>query len=244
MPTWSKQAGVRTSRGDRPPNQLFANDGAGSFTNVTEESGAGDRGYGMGVAAGDADGDGKTDLFVTNVGADVLLANMGDLRFRDVTAAARIAGEGWSASAAFLDGDNDGDLDLYVASYVVWHPDQELSCSNDMGSEDYCSPTAYGAPALDRYFENAGDGTFLDAGARVGVQSVAANGLGVVGADFDRDGWTDVFVANDQDPDLLWRNAGDGTFRDDSFRAGVALDRDGQGQGRHGSRDRRCRRGR
>ena len=97
-----------------------------------------------------------------------------------------------------------------------------------MGSPDYCSPTAYGAPALDGLWENDGTARFVDAGPRAGITAVAANGLGVVCADFDRDGWTDVFVANDQDPDLLWRNRGDGTFADASLRTGVAFDRDGR----------------
>jgi hypothetical protein len=220
--------GVRTPAAERAPNALCANDGAGRFRAVTAPGGAPDRGYGMGVATGDADGDGCEDLYVTNLGADALWANRGALAFEDVTAGAGIAADGWSTSAAFLDADLDGDLDLYVARYVVWGPDQELACSNDMGGPDYCSPTAYGAPALDLYLENLGAGTFRDASARAGVQAAAANGLGVVCGDLDRDGWTDVFVANDQHPDLLWRNRGGGTFEDVAATAGVALDRDGR----------------
>ncbi|MEM7307529.1 MAG: CRTAC1 family protein [Planctomycetota bacterium] len=223
-----QSGGVRVAAAKRSPNRLFQNDGSGRFDDVTDGSGAGDRGYGMGVAAGDVDGDGLPELYVTNVGDNALLANLGEARFDDVTDSARAAAGGWSSSAAFLDADLDGDLDLFVVRYIVWDPDQELDCANDMGTPDYCSPTAYGAPALDLLLANRGDGVFDDASRRAGIDAVAANGLGIVCGDYDGDGWTDVFIANDQDPDLLWRNAGDGTFRDESYRAGCALDRDGQ----------------
>jgi hypothetical protein len=215
--------GVRVHENERRPNRLFANDGAGRFSLVDA---AGDRGYGMGVACGDADGDGDVDLYVTNVGRDALLLNQRALAFAAADPAE--LADGWSTSAAFFDADLDGDLDLYVARYVVWDADQELACSNDMGSPDYCNPTAYGAPALDVYLANEGAGRFRDASARAGIQAAAANGLGVVCADFDRDGFPDVFVANDQNPDLLWSNRGDGTFADRAAERGVALDRDGR----------------
>jgi len=220
--------GVRAEPAQRPPNQLFANQGGGLFEDVTAASGAGDRGYGMGAAVGDADGDGRPDLFVANLGADALLSNEGGLAFRDVTATARVADDAWSTSAAFLDADADGDLDLYVACYVVWDADQELDCSNDLGTPDYCSPTAYGAPALDLFYLNEGSGVFRDASARSGVQAAAGNGLGVACADFDQDGFTDVFVANDQNANHLWRNRGDATFEDAAYARGVAFDRDGK----------------
>ncbi len=208
-------------------NRLFRNRGDGRFDDVTSGSGADAAGYGMGVAAGDYDNDGDTDLYVTNLGPNVLLQNDGSGRFRDVTAAAGVAGSGWSMSAAFLDYDADGWLDLFVTRYIDWSPSSELECYSLTGVPDYCAPRNYDAPTSDLLFHNRGDGTFSDVSARAGLQTAVGNGLGVVAADFDADGRIDVFVANDGTPNHLWMNQGDGRFTDTALVAGVAIDLDG-----------------
>ncbi|MCA9172793.1 MAG: VCBS repeat-containing protein, partial [Planctomycetales bacterium] len=138
----------------RPANQLYRNLGGGRFENASAGSGAEDRGYGMGVAAGDYDNDGLTDLYVTNLGANTLLRNLGDGRFEDRSASAGVSGDDWSASAAFLDIDADGWLDLYVVNYVHWNPDLERDCYTDAGRPDYCGPNSYASPAQDRLYRN------------------------------------------------------------------------------------------
>jgi hypothetical protein len=221
------QAGsVVAPRAERPPNRLYRNLGAGTFADATEASGAGDRGYGMGAAVGDADGDGDPDLYVTNVDRNTLLLNEGGLRFRDDTERAGVASELWGASAAFFDADADGDLDLFVADYLFWTPADELECRSAHGAT-YCNPKNYMAPAPDLLYRNAGDGTFADVSAAVGLRTAFGNGLGVLCADFDGDGWTDVFVANDAMPDQLWRNLGGERFEDVAAMVGVAVDQNG-----------------
>ena len=213
---------------ERPGNQLFTNDGAGRFTDVSAGSGADERGYSMGVAAGDADDDGRTDLYVTNVGPNVLLASAGDGTLRDVTAAAGVGDPSWSTSAAFTDYDGDGDLDLYVTNYIRWSVADEKTCYTKPHPEDYCSPNSYNAPALDTLYRNEGAGVFRDVSFEAGLRAAAGNGLGVVCTDFDGDGWTDFFVANDGMPNQLWRNGGDGTFADVAVAKGCAVDQDGR----------------
>ncbi|MEM7306314.1 MAG: CRTAC1 family protein [Planctomycetota bacterium] len=217
--------------GDRaasPGNQLFLNGGDGTFRDATAASGAGERGYGMGVACGDVDGDGRVDLYVTNTGPNALLVNAGEARFRDATVAAGVGDDGFGASAAFVDYDRDGDLDLIALNYVHWSVDTELDCFNQQGSPDYCSPQTYDNPARDVFYRNRGDGTFEDATAAVGLGDAIGTGLGLASGDFNADGLQDVFVANDGMPDHLWVNQGDGTFRDDAFFAGCAVDQDGR----------------
>jgi hypothetical protein len=208
-------------------NRLYANRGDGRFDDVTTASGAGERGYGMGVAAGDVDGDGDTDLYVTNLGANALLANQGGLRFADATRESGTGDDAWGTSAAFADLDADGDLDLFVANYVFWSPADELVCETSVVGPDYCSPKSYGAPAPDTLYRNEGDGRFADVSAAAGLRGAFGNGLGVLCADFDVDGRTDVFVANDGTVDQLWRNEGGWRFRDVALRAGCAVDQNG-----------------
>jgi hypothetical protein len=219
---------LRASRADRPGNRLYRNRGDGTFEDVTAGSGADDRGYGMGVAAGDVDGDGDLDLYVTNVGPDVLLRNEGGGRFTDVTAAAGLGDPGWGASAAFFDPDLDGDLDLFVTRYLDWSIDKEIDCYSDFGAPDYCSPQSYDAPVPDLFYRNLGDGTFRDDSAVTGIADVAGTGLGAVVADFDGDGAPELFVANDGMPDRLWFHRPDGTFEDRALLAGCAVDLDGK----------------
>ncbi len=213
---------------ERPGDRLFRNDGAGRFADVSAESGAADRGYGMGVATGDADGDGWTDLYVTNVGPNALYLNEGQGRFEDATARAGVGDPSWSTSAGFLDHDADGDLDLFVVNYVRWSIGDELTCFSKPHPVDYCSPNSYRAPAPSTLYRNEGDGTFRDVSVEAGLRAAFGNGLGLVCSDFDGDGWIDVFVANDGMPNQLWRNRGDASFVDVGIQAGCAVDQDGK----------------
>jgi len=157
--------GVEADPASRPPSRLYRNRGDGTFEDVTDGSGAGARGYGNGVAAGDYDNDGLTDLYVTNLGPNTLLRNAGGGKFAVVPDAGGAAGDDWSSSAAFVDFDRDGDLDLFVTNYLEWRPQTERPCTIESGAADYCSPLAYAAPAQDRLYRNEGDGTFTDATA-------------------------------------------------------------------------------
>ncbi len=220
--------GVLRPRAERPGNQLFENDGQGRFADVSAGSGADDRGYGMGVASGDYDADGDTDLYLTNLEANALLANDGRGRFTDVTRATGTGEERWSTSAAFFDADRDGDLDLYVVNYILWTLESERVCYATPVGEDYCGPKAYDNPAPDTFYENRGDGRFTDRSLAAGMLGAFGNGLGIGILDFDSDGWLDVFVANDGSRNQLWVNRRDGSFEDRALAAGCAVDQDGQ----------------
>lgn len=212
----------------RPGNQLFLNQGSGKFHDASEGSGADDRGYGMGVTVGDYNGDGLTDVYVTNVGPNVLLRNLGEGRFEDVTDEAGVGVDGWSASAAFFDFDLDGDLDLFVSNYLNWTVDGEVECFDTAGRLNYCGPATYDTPAADVLYRNLGDGSFEDATRETGLSVAFGTGLGVAIADIDQNGWPDIFVANDNMLDQLWLNQGDGTFRDEAVFRGCAADATGQ----------------
>ena len=212
----------------RPGNRLFLNDGEGRFTDVTAASGADDRGYGMGAACGDVDGDGDVELYVTNVGPNALLRNLGGGRFEDVTAAAGVGDDGFGSSAAFVDYDLDGHLDLITLNYLHWSVANELDCFDAQGLLDYCSPQTYASPARDVLYRNAGDGTFVDATLAAGLDRAIGTGLGLACGDFDADGRPDIFVANDGMPDHLWMNQGGGKFADEALFAGCAVDQDGR----------------
>ncbi|MFQ5888819.1 MAG: CRTAC1 family protein [Gemmatimonadota bacterium] len=209
------------SVGDSPlKNRLYRQDRGGRFVDVTDASGLGDRRYGMGVAVGDIDNDGNVDVYVTNVGPDALYRNNGDGTFTDVTAEAGISAPDWGASAAFFDYDLDGFLDLYATSYLELDPG--VACTDEAGRPDYCGPRAFrGVP--DVLYRNNGDGTFTDVSVLTGIASIASKGLGVVSADFDGDGYPDVYVANDGEPNQLWINRGDGTFEDRATPLGAAV---------------------
>ena len=209
----------------RPGNHLFINEG-GLFTPAPDANGADDSGYGMGVAAGDYDNDGDVDLYVTNVGPNVLYRNDGVGRFEDVTATAGVADPGWSTSATFTDFDLDGDLDLFFTNYIHWSHAVEMNCYS--GSVvTYCPPENYNAPARDRLYRNDGGGTFTDVSASSRISSVFGNGFGVVAADFNGDGLSDIFIANDQMVDQLWLNQGDLEFEEVANLWGSAVDEHG-----------------
>ena len=208
-------------------NRLYRNRGDGTFEDVTSASGAGIHGYGMGVAAGDFDNDGFTDLYVTNFGANVLLRNDGHGHFVDVTARAGVASSGWSTSAAFVDYDGDGALDLFVTHYLNWRIEAEIDCYSLTGAPDYCSPASYDLPSASTLYHNNGDGTFTDVSATAGLLTAVGNGLGVVAGDFDGNGLIDFVVANDRTPNHLWLNQGNGRFVERALVMGTALDQDG-----------------
>ncbi|MEE2907437.1 MAG: CRTAC1 family protein [Planctomycetota bacterium] len=208
-------------------NRLYRNEGNWRFIEVEDAAGADDHGYGMGVTTGDYDNDGDIDLYVTNVGRNTLLRNEGG-HFIDVTESAGVGDTAWGSATAFLDYDADGHLDLYLGNYLAWSPETEITCYSGLGGEDYCAPGNYPLATADRLYRNRGDGTFEDVTALAGIDSHNRPALGIVAADFDQDGWLDIFIANDGKPDILWHNQGDGRFVDIGLRAGCAIDDDGK----------------
>ena len=194
------------------------------FTDVTEASGIATRGYGQGVASGDIDNDGWPDLYLTGFGRNQMFRNNRDGTFTDVSAASGTgSADTWGVSAAFFDADRDGWLDLFVGNYLIYTVATHIRCFRDSGQEDYCTPERY-PPQRDRFYRNRGDGTFEEATVAAGMADEFGPALGVATADFDGDGWTDVFVANDQQDNQLWLNRGDGTFDNRALLAGVAVD--------------------
>jgi hypothetical protein len=216
-------------------NRLYRQNRDGSFTDVTEAAGlahAGNGNYGMGVAVGDYDNDGYPDLYVTSYGKNILYHNNGDGTFTDVTAKAGVAGGGWSVSAGFLDYNNDGHLDLFVTRYMEWDADHNKICGGDWHT--YCPPAEFPATTCLLY-RNRGDGTFEDVSERSGIAAKKGRALGVAFADYDGDGFTDIFVSNDGMQQYLFHNHGDGTFKECALESGAALTADGKGLSGMGS---------
>ena len=219
--TWQDKSG--------PGNVLYHNRGDGTFTDVSQATGTDDASWGAGAAVGDIDNDGHRDLYVTNFGPNVLYRNTGD--FTDITQIAGVGGDDYSASAAFFDYDNDGDLDLYVANYVVFDARQAAAeeprlCSFFGGLQVYCGPKGMRG-AADVLYRNDGR-TFTDVTISSGVATANRYyGLGVVPIDYDGDGDLDLYVANDETPNVLWRNNGDSTFADVALLTGVAYNEEG-----------------
>jgi len=209
-------------------NRLYRNLGEWRFEDVTEQSRVAGRGFGMGVAAADYDNDGDTDIFVTNLGPDILYRNDGDGIFQDVSHEAGIEGVGWSSGAAFVDYDADGLLDLFVAKYLDWDLGNNRPCGSFLPERrSYCHPRLFG-PAAYRLYRNLGEGRFVDVSVDTGIAAHPGKGLGVALGDFDADGWVDIFVANDSYPQQLFRNLEGKGFEDVGVLAGVAYDAEGQ----------------
>jgi hypothetical protein len=225
-------AGKAPDKSDRRYwNRLYRQGSDGRFEDVTEKagvSGAPQNRYGMGAAVGDVDNDGFPDLYVTGLGGNTLYRNHRDGTFRDATAEAGVGASGWSASAGFFDADNDGDLDLFVTRYVVWSFETNGYCGERKpGYRAYCHPDNY-EPLANLFYSNDGDGTFTDASAASGIASVPGKGLGVSFADYDQDGFLDVYVANDSVQSFLFHNDGKGAFRERGLLLGVGFNEDGK----------------
>lgn len=205
------------------PNRLFHNTGDGMFVDVTASAGVGGRGYGMGCAVGDIDADGFEDLFVTGFGSTVLYHNNGDGTFTDITESAGVGSDRWSTAAGFADLDRDSDLDLFVVTYVEADPATAPECRDASGRRIHCPPGRFPAQK-ELLFRNNGDLTFTDVSAEAGVERPDGQALGLAIADFNDDGWLDLFVANDITPDFLLLNRGDLRFEEVGIASGAAFD--------------------
>ncbi|MEK7409416.1 MAG: CRTAC1 family protein [Acidobacteriota bacterium] len=222
-------------------NRLYRNDGGWSFTDVTVQAGVQGAGFATGVATGDYDNDGFTDMFIAGVNRNILYRNRGDGTFADVTQKAGLGWNDpkrlkpWSIAAGFFDYDNDGRLDLFVVNYVVWIPDKEPYCGDPQKTyRTYCHPKYY-TPLPNMLFHNNGDGTFTDVSESAGIAAHAGKGMSVNFVDYDQDGRLDVFSTNDTFPNFLFRNEGGGRFREVALRAGVAFNEDGRALSSMGS---------
>jgi enediyne biosynthesis protein E4 len=213
---WPGRAAAKTAPA------LYRNKGDGTFADITRGSGLDVEAYGIGAAAADFDNDGREDVYLTALGGNRLFRGLGGGKFADVTRTAGVGDGGFSTSTLWFDYDNDGRLDLFVSHYVDWSIEKDLFCTLDGKSKSYCTPESYKgqSPTL---FHNRGNGTFEDVTRRAGMFDTTSKGLGVAMFDFDADGWMDLFVANDTQPNRLYRNKGDGTFTDVAMGAGVAF---------------------
>ena len=205
---------------------LYHNNKDGTFTDVTAQAGLGVEMYGIGVAVGDYDNDGNIDIYITCVGPNHLFRNLGGGKFVDMTKTAGVGDPGFSTSAAWFDYDNDGKLDLFVGNYVDWTPQTDQFCSLDGKNKSYCTPQSYKGQSATLY-HNRGNGSFENVTARAGLNDPAGKTLGVALLDYDDDGWMDLFVANDTEPNKLYRNNHNGTFTDNAVIAGVAFSESG-----------------
>ncbi len=221
-------------RGRRTTAALYRNNHDGTFTDITAGSGLDVEIYGMGVAVADYDNDGREDVYITALEGDRLFHNEGNGKFRDVTKAAGIQNANFGTSAAWLDYDRDGKVDLFVANYVQWTQKTDLSCSLDGTSKSYCTPESYKG-TRSRLFHNLGDGRFEDVTEKAGLGDPTSKSLGVTVLDYNNDGWPDLFVANDTQPNKLYRNLGNGSFKEEGMTAGVAYGEDGVSRGAMGA---------
>jgi len=220
-------------RPSRPRNRLYRNQGNWTFTDVTDQAGVGDTGFGLGVTAGDIDNDGDPDLYLNNYGPNVLYRNNGDGSFSNITQTAGVAnGEKVGAGTCFLDMDKDGDLDLYVSNYLHFAYDLHVARSAS-GFPVYASPRCY-RPHADNLYRNNGDSTFTDVSQVSGIAAHTGWGMGLVSADYDNDGDTDILIANDVAENFLFQNNGSGQFQEVALMAAIAYDINGEGQGSMG----------
>src|SRR5499427_1697862 len=207
--------------------KLYHNNRNGTFTDVTAASGLGVSTYGMGVAVGDYDNDGFDDIFVTALGQSRLFHNNGNGTFSDVTASAGLSGiNEFSTGAAWVDYDRDGKLDLVVANYVQWTPETDLRCTLDGTHKSYCTPESYKGSSA-RLWHNLGNGKFEDVTIKAGLYDPTSKGLGVAVLDYNHDGWPDLLIANDTQPNKLYLNNRNGTFTENAVPAGIAFSEDG-----------------
>jgi hypothetical protein len=219
---------------DSPPltlhgHALYRNLGNGKFKDVTPQTGIkGNGSYGTGVAVGDYDNDGYADVYITNFGPNILYHNNGDGTFADVTELAGVSAPAWSASAAFFDFDNDGHLDLYVANYVSYRYGANPVCA-EKNIRSYCHPRFFSGVAGELY-RNLGNGRFQDVSEKSGIANAEGKSLGVIAADFDDDGWMDLYVANDTTRNFLFKNNGNGTFADVTLRSGTGYSNEGEAE--------------
>lgn len=203
-------------------NALYRNNRDGTFTDVTDKAGVAGGKFGMGVSAGDYDGDGNVDLYVTNYGPNILYRNNGDGTFTDVTQKAGVASNGWSTCATWFDYDNDGKLDLFVSSFVFYDKSQNPLCTDEtLKRRYYCVPRLF-KPQPSRLFQNNADGTFKDVSTESGIAAHPGKSFGAVATDINNDGLIDLFVANDTMPNFLFLNKGKGKFEEIGLSAGVA----------------------
>ncbi len=214
---------------------LYHNNQNGTFADVTTQAGLAKSIYGQGVAVGDYDNDGWDDIFVTALGQNRLFRNLGNGKFADVTAKVGLLGpQYFSSSAAFVDYDKDGKLDLFVCNYVEWSAEKDVFCALDGTNKSYCTPEKYNGQNS-RLYHNAG-GKFVDVTEKSGlIENPPGKSLGVTILDYNRDGWPDIFVANDTQPNKLWKNSGNGAFTDEAVTAGVAFSEEGKARGGMGA---------
>ena len=212
----------------RTTMKLYRNNRNGTFTDVTKAAGLDVEVYGMGVAVGDYNNDGYPDVFVSCVGQNRLFRNTGKGTFEDVTKSSGLLGrQGLSTSAVWMDYDRDGFLDLFVCNYVRWSAEHDVFCSLDGKNKSYCTPEAYRGDTCWLY-HNRGDGTFEDVTATSGIFDSSSKSLGVAMLDYDQDGWPDLLVANDTQPNKLYRNLHNGKFKDVAVEAGLAFSTEGK----------------
>ena len=222
-----------TPKGRRSLSALYRNNKNGTFTNVTTASGLDVEMYALGIAVGDFDNDGRDDLYITALEGDRLFHNEGNFKFRDVTKTSGILNAAFASSAAWLDYDRDGRLDLYVANYVQWTREKDIWCSLDGVSKSYCTPESYKGVSS-KLFRNLGGGRFEDATQKAHLFDPTSKSLGIAVLDYNSDGWPDLFVANDTQPNKLYRNLRNGTFTEEAVSAGVAFGEDGVARGAMG----------
>jgi hypothetical protein len=209
-------------KGSKSFSALYHNNKDGSFTNVTGQAGLGVEMYGIGVTVGDYDNDGNDDIYITCVGPNHLFRNLGGGKFADVTAKAGVGDPGFSTSAVWFDYDNDGKLDLFVGNYVEWSVEKDIYCTLDNKNKSYCTPQTYKGQSATLY-HNRGNGTFENVTQKAGVSDPSGKTLGIALLDYDSDGWLDLFVANDTEPNKLYHNNHNGTFTDEGIAGGVAF---------------------